>query len=191
MPVTVTPGNNRPLIFPPQPWTKTGQNEDVPTDRHASSDPTVPFLNLDPIACLVGWSNEAHIIIDGQRVIALINSGAQFSSVSSGFCEQMTLKVHPLDSLLELEGTRGSAIPYLGYVEVNLQIPGIWNYNEDVMLLVIPTTTYSEKVSVMVGSEIINRVMGMIMKGKLARATMTWKEAHFSVVMSGSLQLPC
>ena len=58
----------------------------------------------------------------------------------------MTLKVHTLDRLLELEGTRGPAIPYFGYVEVNLQIPGIWGYNEDVWLLVILTTTYSEKV---------------------------------------------
>ena len=38
------------------------------------------------------------------------------------------------------------AIPYLGYIEVNLQIPGIRGYNEDVMLLVILTMIYAEKV---------------------------------------------
>ena len=121
---------------------------------------------------------------------ALIDLGAQVSSVSSGFCKQMTLKVNPLDRLLELEGTGGSAIPYLGYVEVNLQIPGIRGYNKDVLLLVIPNTTYSEKVLAMMGSKIINRAIGMITKGELARAPMTWRQAHFSVVMSGSLQLP-
>ena len=63
----------------------------------------------------------------------------------------MTLKVHPLDWLLELEGTRGSAIPYVGYVEVNLQIPGIQGYIEDILLLVILTVTYSEKIPGMVG----------------------------------------
>ena len=50
--------------------------------------------------------------------------------------------------------------------------------------------TYSEKVPVMVGSMIIDRVMGMTTKGELVRATMTWKQAHFGAVMSGSLQLP-
>ena len=119
-----------------------------------------------------------------------MDSGTQVSSVSSGFCEQMTLKVHPLDRLIELEGTRGSAIPYLGYVEINLQIPGIRSYNKDFLLLVIPTMTYSEKVPVMVGSKIIDRVMRMITKGELVRATVTWKQAHFGVVMSGLLQLP-
>ena len=103
----------------------------------------------------------------------------------------MALKVYPLDSLLGLEGTGGSAIPYLGYVEVNLQIPGIKGYSKDILLLVILTTTYSEKIPVMVESKIIGRVMGMITKGELVRTTMTWKQVHFSAVMSGSLQLPC
>ena len=74
----------------------------------------VPHLNPDPITHLVGQSNEAIIIIDGQKVMALINPGAQVSNVSSGFCEWMALKVHPLERLLEPEGTGGSAIPYLG-----------------------------------------------------------------------------
>ena len=94
--------------------------------------PAVPFLNPDPIAHLVGLSNGAPIIVDGQRLTTLIDPGAQASSVSSRFCEQMTLKVHPLDRWLELDGTRGSAIPYFRYVEVNLQVPGVQGYNEDV-----------------------------------------------------------
>ena len=102
----------------------------------------------------------------------------------------MTLKVHPLDRLLEVEGTEGSAISYLGYVEVNWQIPGIKGYNEDILLLVILTPIYSKKVPVMVGYKIIERSMGMITKGELARAAVTWKQVHFSMVMSGLLQLP-
>ena len=120
----------------------------------------------------------------------LIDLGAQVSSMSSGFCEHMTLKVHPLDRLLELEGTGGSTTPYLGYAEVILQIPGIKGYNEDILLLVILTMTYSEKVLVLVGSKNIDRVMGMMTEGELMRATTTWKQAHFSAVMSRSLQLP-
>ena len=93
---------------------------------------------------------------------ALIDSGAQVSSISSQFCgRSYALQIQPLGWLLELEGTRGSATPYFGFVEVNLQIPGIKNYSEDVLLLVIPTMTYSETmVQVMIGSKIIDRAMG-------------------------------
>ena len=151
---------------------------------------TVPFLNPDPIACLVGHSNEAPVIVDGQRMTALIYSGAQVSSISSWFCEDLAPQIQPLGQLLELEGTGGSTILYLGFVEVNFQIPGIENYNEDVLLLVIPNTAYSEMVLVMIGSKIIDRAMSIITEGKLMKATTTWRQAHFGAVMSGLLQLP-
>ena len=41
----------------------------------------------------------------------------------------------------------------------------------------------------MVGSKIIDQAMGMMTKGELMRATVTWKQAHLSAVMSGLLQL--
>ena len=128
--------------------------------------------------------------MDGQKVIALIDSSTQVYSINSGFCKLLTLEIHPLGELLELEGTGGSAIPYLGYIEVNLQISGIKGYNEEVLLLVILTMTYTEKVLVVVWSKIIDHVMGMMTKGELAKPTATWRQAYFGVVMSGSLQLP-
>ena len=120
---------------------KRGQQEVTP----------VPFLNPDPIACLVGCSNEALVVVDGQEVTALIDLGAQVSSISVQFCEDLTLQIQPLVQLLKLEGT-GVEPPHTSeFVEVNLQIPGIRNHSEDVLLLVIPTTTYSKMVLVMVG----------------------------------------
>ena len=132
------------------------------------------------------------MIVDGHtEMTTLIDSGAQVFSISSQVCSDLALQIQPLGQLLELEGTGGSAIPYLGFVEVNLEIPGIKNYNEDVQLLVIPTMTYSEMVPVMVGSKIIDRAMSLMTKGELTKVTMTWKQAHFGAVMPELLQLPC
>ena len=61
--------------------------------------------------------------MDGQRMIALIDFSAQVSSISSWLCEELTLQIQPLCRLLELEGTKGSAIPYLRFLEVNFQLP--------------------------------------------------------------------
>ena len=72
---------------------------------------------------------------------------------------------------------------YLGFVEVNLQIPGIQPYNEDVLLLDIPTMTYSKMVPVMVGSKIIDRALSLIMNGEFEEVTMMWRQAHFGDVM--------
>ena len=149
----------------------------------------VLFLNPDPIAHLVGCSNEAPVIINGQEVTALIDLGAQVLSISVQFCKELTLQIQPLGQLLELEGTGCAAIPYLGFVEVTLQIPGIVTYNEDVLLLVIPTMTYSKTVPVMVGTKIIDKALSLMTMGELAKATTTGRQAHFGAVISGLLQL--
>ena len=137
----------------------------------------------------MGCSIEAPVIIDGQETTALIDLGIQVSSVSSQFCKELALHIQPLGQLLGLEGTGGAAIPYLGFMEVKLQILGITNYKEDVLLLVIPTMTYSKMVPVMVGSKIIDKALSLMTKGELAKVTMMWRQAHFGAVMSGSLQL--
>ena len=110
-------------------------------------------------------------------------------NISTQLCKRMDLEIQPLGQLLELEGTGGAAIPYLRFVEVNLQILGIRGYNKDVLLLAIPTTAYAEGVPVMVGSKIIDRALSCMTVGELAHTTATWQQAHFGAVMSGSLQL--
>ena len=149
----------------------------------------VSLLNPNPIAQLVECSNEAPVITDGQETAMLIDSGAQVSSVSSLFSKELALQIQPLGWLLELERTGGAAIPYFGFMEVNLQIPGITNYNEDVLLLVIPTTTYSKTVPIVVVSKIIDKALSLMTKEELAKATTTWRQAHSGAVMMGSLQL--
>ena len=127
--------------------------------------------------------------MDGQETTALIDSGAEVSSISTKFCEDLTLQIQPLGQLLELEGTGGAAIPYLGFVEVILQILGIRNYNEDVLLLVIPTMTYSENVPVVVDSKIIDKALSLMTMAELVKVTITWQQANFGAVMLGLLQL--
>ena len=156
----------------------------------AASTP-IPFLNPDPIAHLIQHSNEAPVIIDRQEVTALIDLGVQVLSISAQFCKELTLQIQHLGQLLELEGMGGAAILILRFVEVNLQIPGLKSYNKDVLLLVIPTMTYSKTVPVMLGTKIINKALSLMTMGELAKATMTWRQAHFGAVISGPLQFSC
>ena len=112
--------------------------------------------------------------MDGCEVTALVDLGTQVLNISARLCEELGLEIQPLGQLLELEGTGGAVIPYLGFMEVNLQIPGIRRYNEDVLLLAIPTMAYSERLPVVMGSKIIDKALGCLTVGELAKATATW-----------------
>ena len=134
----------------------------------------IPFLNPDPVVQLVGHANEVPVVMDGHEVTTLVDLGAQVSNISAQLCEELGLEIQPLGWLLELEGTGCAAIPYHGFVEVNLQIPGIRGYTKDVLLLAILTTAYAEGVSVMAGSKIIDRALSCMTVGELACVTATW-----------------
>ena len=86
---------NKLTTFPPDPNPKLTH---MKAARRKGLQPVapIPFLNADPIACLVGHPNEAPVIIDGQEVTALIDLGAQVSSISAQFCKELTLQIQPL-----------------------------------------------------------------------------------------------
>ena len=107
-------------------------------DRPTRSDQNSPILEPGPNCSpsgMVQWGPHHCWWPEGDCIDWL---WTQVSNDSSRFWKQMSLKIHPLDRLLELEGTGGPAILYLGYVEVNLQIPGIRGYNENILCKILP-----------------------------------------------------
>ena len=78
-----------------------------------------------PIAHLIGQINQACTLVDDIECLALVDSGAQISTITVEFVKQLGLKIHQLDPVLKFETTGGGDIPYTGYVEVNLEIPEI------------------------------------------------------------------
>ena len=67
------------------------------------------------------------------------------STTTISQAKKMGLKIQNLESLLDIEGGGGIAIPYIGYVEVNLQIPESKNYNEDALMMVMNDSRYGKK----------------------------------------------
>ena len=80
-----------------------------------------------------------------------------------------------------------SDIPYLGYIEVRVQIPGITSFDQDVLMLVSHTTThYHERVPIQVGSRIINQIVRSLMEEELKSLSQSWKLAYVSTILPKS-----
>ena len=75
------------------------------------------YHNPDPLLRLIGPANEATIIVEGQRFLALIDSGTQLSMMLQSLVQALKLPVHKLNTLIEAEASGGGIIPYVGYVE--------------------------------------------------------------------------
>ena len=83
------------------------------------------YHNPDPLFTLVGEVNETIVIVEGQEARALIDSGSQLLAISLAWVKKLNLKPQQLWSILQIEGSGGLEVPYLGYVETHLRIPEI------------------------------------------------------------------
>ena len=63
------------------------------------------YHHPDPLLRLIGLANDATIIVEGQRFLALINSGAQLSTMSESLVQALKLPVHKLNTLIEAEAS--------------------------------------------------------------------------------------
>ena len=107
--------------------------------------------------------------------------------MSREYCDEHGYEIQPLDHLVPIEGSGGADVPYVGYIEVRMHILGINSFDRDVLMLLSPTTThYHQRVSIQVGSHIIDQVTDCISEDELQSLSQSWKVAYVSKIISKS-----
>ena len=91
------------------------------------------YHNPDTLYRLVDEINESTVLVKDQKFRALIDSGSQSSSISLAWVKKLKLDPQQLHSVLQIEGSRGSEGPYLGYVEAFLRVPEVKAFDTDVL----------------------------------------------------------
>ena len=105
--------------------------------------------------------------------------------MSKDYCYEHGYKIQTLEHLVPIEGSGGSSVPYLGYVEVRMYIPGINSFDRDVLMLVSSTTTSwcHQRVPIQVGSHVIEQVTSCISEEELQSLSQSWKVAYVSTII--------
>ena len=106
---------------------------------------------------------------------ALIDSGAQISAISKSIAKTLGLPIRKLETLLDVEGSAGSDVPYLGYTELRLDIPEIAKFDHDVLMMVYPDSKYSHRVPVIIGTLHIDEALDLATYDELASLSRGWK----------------
>ena len=82
--------------------------------------------------------------MEGQENRALLDSGSQLLAISWTWVKELKLKPKQLQSILQIEGSKGLEVLYLGYVEVHLRIPEVKALDQDVLLLIILDSAHTQ-----------------------------------------------
>ena len=109
-----------------------------PTDLPARKkhDAVPPrLLNADPLAQIIGMETIANVIINDVAACALLDSGATTDLMTLAYAEAMNFDIRPMtdlsDHFVNLTLAARFKTTLSGYVEYNLQIPGISSYNSN------------------------------------------------------------
>ena len=106
------------------------------------------------VLTIVGEANEVLPLINGQKLTVLLDTGSIISTMAESLCKRLGLIIEPLNRLLSIEGVGGHAVPYLGYVEVQLHSMEIQRQEFPPIMPVVPDTAYHQWVPVMLGTNV-------------------------------------
>ena len=127
---------------------------------------------------MIGPKNEVEVVVNDKWVTALVDSGAQISAVSMAFVKCHNLPIWQLQQLLDFEGFGGVDIPYICYTQIQLQIPGIKDYDKDILVFIQKDSHYSEQVSVVLGTLHIKDVIQSATREELVKLGDAWEIAQ-------------
>ena len=103
---------------------------------------------------MVGQPNVAEVLVEGVSTYALIDTGSQVTTIALSLVEKFDCELKALDSLTVLTAG-GNTLPYLGYVEVTLEIAPKLGVPIDVLALVIHDSNCDPNIPVLIGTNVL------------------------------------
>ena len=97
------------------------------------------------------------------------------STITISQVRNMELKINSLDQFIDIEGSGGISVPYIGYVEVNLKIPEIKAYEEDVLMMVMNDSRYGDQVPFAIGTKHTHAALEVMTKKEWAELGESWR----------------
>ena len=90
--------------------------------------------------------------------------------------KKLNLKPKQLHPILQIEGSEGLEVPYLGYVEVHLGIPEVKAFDQDVLLLIIPDSAHAQYTPITLGTLHIDMAIRLATEKELKNLNNNGKE---------------
>ena len=119
-----------------------------------------PFLNWDPFQRWYGIENVVKVKINGESCMALLDNGVQVNTIMPRYVKEHSLQVGPITNLMGSKvaciGLGNTYTRLLGYMVIQVQVDGIWGYDEDQIVLVnLDFSNFATRVPIILGTPTI------------------------------------
>ena len=107
---------------------------------------------------LIGNSSEVEVSINGIPTLALLDTGSTVSTISYTFYKTHLSDhhIHSIDNMFNLRCANGSELPYSGYIEAEVDSPGLpASQSQPCLFLIVDDTVYHDKIPIIIGTNIM------------------------------------
>ena len=168
---------------PPNP-----SSTDLPARK--KHDAVLPqLLNANLLAQIIGTETIADVIINDAEACALLDSGATADLMTLAYAKARNFDIRLMtelsDRFINLRLAARFKTTLSGYVEYNLQIPGISSYDSNrVALVAEDNTPFSKEVPLTIGTETEDTILEALKEGEIEMLDSVWKRVKKNLSLS-------
>ena len=147
------------------------------------------YLNPDAFPKNLG-KNSGKALVDDELVSCLLDSGVQLNFIMPAYAQERGMDIMSLDYLAEeikgsiplIRGLGGISMEPVGFVMMNVKVPGVEGYDEDQIAIVMDDPGMMEW-PVILGTPTLYRVMEVIKESEISKLAVPWASSRVSWLM--------
>ena len=147
-------------------------------------------MNPDAFHRFIGPKNLGKVLVDDELVTCLLDNGVQLNFITPTYAQDWGMDIMSLDYLAEeiggaiphISGLGGISVEPVGFVMMNIKVPGIAGYDEDQIAIVMDDPGMMEW-PVILGTPTIYQVMEVIKESEVSKLAVPWASSQVSWLM--------
>ena len=147
-------------------------------------------MNPDTFRRFIGPKNLGKVLVDDELVTCLLDNGAQLNFITPAYTQKRGMDIMSLEYLAEeisgaiphISGIGGISVEPIGFVMMNVKVPGIAGYDEDQIAIVMDDPGMTEWL-VILGTPTIYWVMEVIKESEISKLAVPWASSRISWLM--------
>ena len=148
------------------------------------------YLKPDAFCRFIGHKNLGKALINDELVSCLLDNGAQLNFITPAYAQEWGMDIMSLDYLAEetggsiplIRGLGSISVEPVGFVMMNIKVPGVEGYDEDQIAIVMDDPGMMEW-PVILGTPTLYRVMEVIKESEISKLAVPWASSRVSWLM--------
>ena len=149
-----------------------------------------PYLNPDAFPRFIGPKNLGKALIDDELATCLLDNGAQLNFIMPACAQEQGMDIMSLDYLSQeigvsiplIRGLGGISVEPIGFVMMNVKVPGVQGYDEDQIAIVMDNPGMTEW-PVILGTPTLYHIMEVIKESEISKLAVPWASSRVSWLM--------